>query len=180
MTLELVFRACFSRSPLAANRSPAMSGSRIAMAQVEVGGSMSSQDNTQRLARRHVLIADDDPDVRALCTTALTRAGYQVEVAADGRDALTMLDHNDYHAVLLDLSMPFVHGATLLSILGQTKPEMLRRVLVITGASDAAIDPMIGVVGAILRKPLTIEALTRVVDQTGIGDPFDETARFAN
>ena len=140
---------------------------------------MSSQDNTQRLERRRVLIADDDPDVRVLCTTALSRAGYEVEAAADGRDALLKVEHNTYHAVLLDLSMPYVHGATLLSILGQTKPEMLRRVLVITGATEAAIDPIIGVVGAVLRKPLSVDTLIQVVDQTGIGDHFDETVRVA-
>jgi DNA-binding NtrC family response regulator len=141
---------------------------------------MSSDDTTAKLARRRVLIADDDEDVRSLCTTALSRAGYDVEAAADGRDALAKVEHNDYHAVLLDLSMPYVHGATLLSILGQTKPEMLRRVLVITGATDATVDPMIGVVGAILRKPLSIETVTRVVDQTGISNPYDQTARAAS
>jgi two-component system nitrogen regulation response regulator GlnG len=140
---------------------------------------MSLDDRTLRLARRRVLIADDDDAVRALCTEALRRAGYGVETAADGRDALAKLELHDYHALLLDLSMPYVHGATLLSILGQTRPEMLRRVLVITGASEAAIDPMIGIVGAVLRKPLSVETLIHAVDQAGPSDPFDQTVRVS-
>jgi DNA-binding NtrC family response regulator len=136
-----------------------------------------SNDETLKLARRKVLVADDDENVRALCATALLRAGYEVEAATNGREALGKLDVYDYHAVLLDLGMPFVHGSTLLSIIGQTKPALLRRVLVMTGAPDGAVDPLIGVVGAILRKPLTLESVTRVVDQAGLNPELDATVR---
>jgi DNA-binding NtrC family response regulator len=128
---------------------------------------VSSDDETLRLTKRRVLVADDDDCVRTLCVTTLRREGYHVDSASNGREALAKIDLNDYHAVLLDLGMPYVHGATLLSIITQTKPQTLRRVLVMTGAPDAAVDPLIGVVGAILRKPLTIETLTNVVDQVG-------------
>ena len=134
-------------------------------------------DETMRLAKRRVLIADDDEHVRALCVSALMRNGYEVEAASNGREALGKIDTHDYHAVLLDLGMPYVHGATLLSIIGQTKPSMLRRVLVMTGAPDGAVDPLIGVVGAILRKPLTIDDVMRVVDQTGLHPELDATVR---
>src|SRR5207237_123725 len=91
---------------------------------------VSSFDETMRLMKRRVLVAEDDDCVRTLCVTALRREGYHVESAVDGRAALSRLDLNDYHAVVLDLNMPYLHGATLLSILTQTKPAMLRRVVV--------------------------------------------------
>ncbi len=136
------------------------------------------EENTARLVKRRVLVADDDPHIRTLCVTALRREGYLVDSATDGREALTRIEASDYHAVLLDLGMPYVHGATLLSIIGQTKPEMLRRVLVMTGAPDGAVDPLIGVAGAILRKPVEIDLLTRAVDQAG--NAFDETMRVVS
>lgn len=138
---------------------------------------MSSFDETMRLMKRRVLVADDDDCVRTLCVTALRREGYHVESAADGRAALAQLDRNDYHAVVLDLGMPHIHGATVLSVLTQTKPEMLRRVAVLTGAPEGAIAPLIGSVGAILRKPVDLEVLMRVVDQAG--SVLDDTARVA-
>lgn len=137
---------------------------------------MSSIDDTKNLTKRRVLVADDDDCVRTLCVTALRREGYHVDSATNGREALQKLDLHDYHAVLLDLSMPFVHGSTLLSIITQTKPLMARRVMVMTGAPDAAVEPLIGVAGAILRKPLDIETLCRLVDQAGTA-ALDETAR---
>ncbi len=139
---------------------------------------MSSFDDTMNLTKRRVLVADDDDCVRTLCVTALRREGYHVDSATNGREALQKLDLNDYHAVVLDLSMPFVHGSPLLSIITQTKPLMARRVMVMTGAPDAAVEPLIGVAGAILRKPLDIETLCRVVDQAGTA-ALEETGRVA-
>jgi len=53
----------------------------------------------------------------------------------------------------------------------------MRRIIVLTGAPDAVIEPIIGLVGGILRKPAELDTLTRYVDQSGsIADdtgPFD-------
>ena len=141
---------------------------------------MTTQDDTTvRTTKRRVLVADDDEAVRALCMAVLHREGYEVESASDGREALVSIESTAYYAILLDLGMPYVHGSTLLSILSQTKPEMLRRVLVMTAAPDGATDPLIGVVGAILHKPIEIARLTRVVDQTGM-NASDDTMRVAS
>lgn len=110
-----------------------------------------------------VLCADDDESVRALCASTLARAGYAVDTASNGREALEKIDQNDYAAVLLDLGMPYIHGATVLSVIGKTKPAMLRRTAVITGAPDAAIDPLYGTVGAVLRKPLSLDSIATIV-----------------
>ncbi len=141
---------------------------------------MTTQDDDSTLgrARRRVLIADDDDCVRILCTITLRREGYVVDCASDGREALASIEANDYHAILLDLGMPYVHGSTLLSIVQQTKPEMIRRVLVMTGAHEGAIEPLVGIVGAIIRKPIEIDMLARIVDQAGLGIT-DDTMRVA-
>ncbi|HEX3582035.1 MAG TPA: response regulator, partial [Thermoanaerobaculia bacterium] len=73
-----------------------------------------------------VLVVDDDPAITRLCTLVLERAGFGVETASDGRNALDRIESNDYAAILLDLQMPFMHGATLLAILGRNKPEVLK------------------------------------------------------
>lgn len=122
-----------------------------------------------------VLCADDDDSVRALCASTLARAGYSVDTASNGREALEKIDQNDYAAVLLDLGMPFVHGATVLSVIGKRKPEMLRRTAVITGAPDAAIDPLYGTVGAVLRKPLSLDSVATIVRHCAENDALPAT-----
>ena len=91
---------------------------------------MTKSDLLQRLSARigeedrdsTVLVVDDDSAITRLCKLVLERAGFRVETASDGRDALDRIDANRYAAILLDLQMPFMHGATLLSLLGRTRP----------------------------------------------------------
>lgn len=122
-----------------------------------------------------VLCADDDPDVRALCAAALRRAGYAVDEAADGREAREKLDQKQYSAVLLDLAMPYLHGVTLLAMLAKEKPDVMRRIVVVTGVPDAALADVRPHVASVLRKPLTIEAVVHAVveccanDETIVG-----------
>jgi DNA-binding response OmpR family regulator len=61
-----------------------------------------------------VLVVDDDPDVRSLVAELLTRAGYRVTEAPNGRDALRVLFDERPDLVVLDVSMPELDGwATL-------------------------------------------------------------------
>jgi DNA-binding response OmpR family regulator len=57
-----------------------------------------------------VLVVDDDGDVRALVAELLTRAGYDVSHAPNGREALKVLFDERPDLVLLDISMPELDG----------------------------------------------------------------------
>lgn len=118
-----------------------------------------------------VLCADDDPAVRELCSVALTKAGFVTEVAANGREALEKIQDNEYAAILLDLSMPSVHGATVLSLVQREKPEILRRIIVVTGMPDAVVDSLHQQVAAILRKPVSLDALLAEVNNCSSRQP---------
>jgi CheY-like chemotaxis protein len=131
---------------------------------------------------RAVLVVDDDPAITRLCRLVLERAGYHVETASDGRDALDLLEANDYAAVLLDLQMPYMHGATLLALLGRDKPEVLKKVVVMTGLPEAALADIHGVVASVLRKPMSdgdlIHCVRRCIDPTVLRvEVGDRTAR---
>ena len=112
-----------------------------------------------------ILCADDDPNVRELCAVTLSKAGYATEAATNGREVLEMIEDTKYAAILLDLSMPSVHGATILNVLQRERPELLRRIIVVTGMPDAVLDTVRYPVAAVLRKPVTVEALVAEVNQ---------------
>ncbi|MGB0731891.1 MAG: response regulator, partial [Miltoncostaeaceae bacterium] len=57
-----------------------------------------------------ILVADDEEAVRTAVRRALTLAGYEVELASDGDEALAMLAERAPDAVLLDVMMPGVDG----------------------------------------------------------------------
>ena len=59
---------------------------------------------------RRVLVVDDDDDIRLLLEELLRGAGYGVQTAKDGRDALRTFHANPTDLVVLDLSMPELDG----------------------------------------------------------------------
>lgn len=61
-----------------------------------------------------ILIADDEPRIRALIRQHLEHEGYAYEEAADGSAALTLLTAGGIDLAILDVMMPFVDGMTVL------------------------------------------------------------------
>jgi DNA-binding response OmpR family regulator len=57
-----------------------------------------------------VLVADDDPDIRALVTFRLEKAGYDVVQAADGEEALQLARERTPDLAVLDVMMPRLTG----------------------------------------------------------------------
>lgn len=58
-----------------------------------------------------VLVVDDEPAVRGLFVRALHEAGYDTLEAADGVEALELLQHHSVALILLDSTMPRLGGA---------------------------------------------------------------------
>ena len=60
-----------------------------------------------------ILIAEDDPSTARLLGAIVKRAGYEPLIAADGVQALELLDHNQIDLLLCDVMMPRMDGFTL-------------------------------------------------------------------
>ena len=60
-----------------------------------------------------ILIAEDDPSTARLLCAIVKRAGYEPLIAADGVQALEMLDHNQIDLLLCDVMMPRMDGFAL-------------------------------------------------------------------
>ena len=94
----------------------------------------------------------------------LERHGYEVEVAADGLEAVLKLGVCEYDVVILDLMMPKLDGFVLIETLAQNDPDRLRRIIVTSAASPAVIrERMKGTPFTVLPKPFDIDALIRIV-----------------
>jgi CheY-like chemotaxis protein len=115
-------------------------------------------------SRLSILVAEDDEIVRALFAVLLNRNGFRVECVADGSEALQRIDNGTYDLLVLDLMMPRVSGFEIIDYLAHTKPELLRRTIVVTGATESILrnlDPRS--VFAVLRKPFDTDRLVDTV-----------------
>ncbi|WP_428625162.1 response regulator [Sedimenticola sp.] len=61
----------------------------------------------------HILIVDDDPEIRELLATYLTKGGYRVSAARDGHQMWQQLERNRIDLVVLDVMLPGDDGLTL-------------------------------------------------------------------
>lgn len=80
-----------------------------------------------------VLVVDDDKNLRALCSDVLSIAGYEVDTANDGMDALDMINVNEYDLVLTDINMPRLDGNRLFETACLKNPALKDRFVFMTG-----------------------------------------------
>jgi len=80
-----------------------------------------------------VLVVEDDPALSSAVAEALTDAGFQVDRAADGQQALDRIQETIYDLLVCDLKMPRMDGPTLYRTLSETKPSLARRMIFVTG-----------------------------------------------
>jgi DNA-binding response OmpR family regulator len=111
---------------------------------------------------RDVLVCDDDDAIRELLKRVLVRAGFSVDLAKDGEEALTLIHQREYALLILDLMMPRMNGY---DVIAQLKTIAKRPpVLVLTAnlpTVTESFDPAI--VYAVMRKPFDLEMLTTIV-----------------
>lgn len=110
---------------------------------------------------RHVLLVDDEPEVRENLRAFLECYGYDVEVAEHGSEALRILRaQNRPCCVVLDLFMPVMDGWRFLDELeAGGKPEGVR-VVVSTSAPEAAPSNL-----PVISKPVNPQRLLEVVGE---------------
>jgi PAS domain S-box-containing protein len=82
---------------------------------------------------RRVLIIDDEPDIAGLLETILADASYKIKTASDGNEALQILSHETFDAILSDMRMPGLDGQALYQRLKQFNPGLAQRVIFVTG-----------------------------------------------
>jgi CheY-like chemotaxis protein len=60
--------------------------------------------------KKYIIVAEDDPSYKTIFKNRLIKAGYRVEVASDGQEALEMVKKEKPDLVLLDMMMPIMTG----------------------------------------------------------------------
>lgn len=80
-----------------------------------------------------ILIVDDEEPVILLIGEVLSLDGHETTPAFNGGEALALLQERDFDLILSDVRMPAVGGPTFFEILQTTRPDLLPRVVFVTG-----------------------------------------------
>jgi signal transduction histidine kinase/CheY-like chemotaxis protein len=118
---------------------------------------------THRLTGLRVLVADDEPSVRATVRRLLERRGASVVVAADGLEADVQLRDERFELVILDVTMPGRTGYDVLAFARATRPGL--PVILMSGytarvrGEGGEDEP-----DAFIEKPFTASVLDAAID----------------
>lgn len=117
---------------------------------------------------KRILIVEDEPAICDLCRRVLTREGFEVEIAVNGKVAQDMIQGKQYDLCLLDIRTPEMNGKELYQWLKEKHPQLASRVIFDTG-SVIGKDTMTFIEQSgrpFLPKPFTPDELRPIVRET--------------
>ncbi|HEU4726254.1 MAG TPA: response regulator [Kofleriaceae bacterium] len=144
------FHVCLPREPLARPRTP----TPIRFAPPRTGA-------------RTVLVVEDDVRDQAQLVSTLESAGYAVELASTGAEAIARWRARDYDAITIDLLLPDMSGLDLLAALRGATTNHRTPIIVVTVVPDARVVAGFPV-HEILPKPLDRESLLASLARAGL------------
>ncbi len=113
----------------------------------------------------HILVVEDEVDVRRIISIFLDHQGYDSVIATDARHALSILDGKDFDLLLTDVIMPDMKGPALYAASLEKQPDL--KVLFVSGYSEDMLSDLPGsdMCYAYLPKPFTMAQLDNAIQE---------------
>jgi two-component system, cell cycle sensor histidine kinase and response regulator CckA len=118
------------------------------------------ESSGQRAGSCRLLIVDDDIHMRTVVSAMTVHLGYSTRIAANGEEALQLLQNCEVDLVVTDYQMPLMNGYELASEIRRQYPDM--PVILMTGYTNVdLIDPPQGqkLFAGLLNKPFNLQEL---------------------
>jgi len=117
----------------------------------------------------HILIIDDEADIRFILKTFFTTDGHQVDTAEDGKAGMKLADIHSYDLIITDVIMPNMDGLEVITEIKRKSPES--RVIVMTGGTVKVDRELLLSTAKAMRahrvvaKPLDLKELRTIVNE---------------
>lgn len=112
-----------------------------------------------------VLVVDDDESLRRVTQLQLEEAGYRVLTAANGNEALAIIEQEALPLVITDLKMPGLSGLDLLKHIRQAHPQTSVLMITAFGTVQNAVEAMKAGAYDYITKPVDYEEMVLVVNR---------------
>jgi two-component system OmpR family response regulator len=119
------------------------------------------------VSRKKILVVDDDPSIREILATQLSRLDYETATAADGEQALEMFKSDKPDLVLMDVMMPHMDGLTTCQKIRASEKKGARVPIVFLTARDTKQDQMSSALSGgddFVSKPISLQELRERVE----------------
>lgn len=121
----------------------------------------------QAAHNRDILIVDDDENILAVLSDALSEAGYLVRTSSDARTAMDLCAETEFDVILTDIRMPSMDGRAFFQALQRDNAHRAKRVIFLTGDTlSPEIIRFIDETGQpVLEKPITPAELMKMIER---------------
>lgn len=114
----------------------------------------------------HILVVEDDPLNRDLIARRLEAHGFDFTMAESGKEGVAKASAGEFDAVLLDLRLPDIDGAEVLSIVRRARPTLPVIIMTAHGSTVTRDEVLAAGANAYLLKPVRRQELIDVLEQT--------------
>ena len=104
--------------------------------------------------RPRALVVEDDLTTRNFLRRIAEGEGFHVDTAVDGEAALALIGRIEYTVLLIDLVLPKISGAQVLEHIQSRTPQMLERVIVVTGIPVDEVRGLFPTILFAMSKPI--------------------------
>lgn len=130
---------------------------------VNIPGVLLTSGEWYAMARKSILVVDDDKAILKGLVGILQSKEYDVDTAESGAEAIAKAKVSTYNLALLDIKLPDMEGTRLLIDLSKLTPSMMKIMVTGYASLDNAIDSVNFGADAYLMKPVSPEKLLETV-----------------
>jgi two-component system, NtrC family, response regulator PilR len=110
-----------------------------------------------------ILVVDDERSMREFLDILLTKEGYQVSVAASGREACQVVEQNKYDVIITDIKMQDVNGIEVLKKAKTVSPESIVIMISAFATAETAVEAMREGAYDYIPKPFKVRDFKKIV-----------------
>jgi DNA-binding NtrC family response regulator len=115
--------------------------------------------------RARILVIDDDEGIRKVLKTILEDEGYNVDMAANGKEAIRKSYRKFYNLALIDIKLPDMEGTKLLKRIKETVPKMRKIILTGYPSIKNAIEAVNQGADAYIVKPFDMDKVLATIKE---------------
>ncbi len=113
-----------------------------------------------------VLFIDDEENLRDFVTRALKKKGISVSAVSNGKEAIKLIEQNDFDVIISDIKMPVMNGLEVGKWLKKNKPGYLKKFILATGVIDIEIEDYCAQYGCRkILKPYNANEVFKVIGE---------------
>ncbi len=136
-------------------------------------------NDMEREKKLHILVVEDDAEMRETLSDVLSEEGYEVKTAGTGKEALAREEEEKFPICLIDLKLPDISGIEVLKVLKTLDPEIYAIIITAFASKDTAIEALKAGAWCYLEKPVNVEELLTAIEHASAEHRLREDKRRA-